>query len=293
LKPVNQGIGLLLAGLLLMPGWSLPRTASASTPAAASAPTALSPRMQKIGKIIQGAGPFQVYFTNLSTNQSIYRGSETMPAASMIKVFILAKAYEDIQSGSLRRNETFTLTPDNVVGGAGILQGRGYGTRVSLQETMDLMITESDNTAANLLIDRLGMDRINSYMQSHGYTHSVLRRKMMDTEAMREGRENMTSTRDIALLFKRLYRGQCVGPAQDREMLEIYKRQTDNDSIPGALPQGTVVAHKTGEVSDFRHDGGIVYTPKGDYVLVIFTGNYTPYETMADLSEKIYQAMVE
>ncbi|WP_337603552.1 serine hydrolase [Acidaminococcus timonensis] len=293
MKPVNQGIGLLLAGLLLMPGWSFPRIASASTPAAASAPTALSPRMQKIGKIIQGAGPFQVYFTNLSTNQSIYRGSETMPAASMIKVFILAKAYEDIQSGSLRRNETFTLTPDNVVGGAGILQGRGYGTRVSLQEAMDLMITESDNTAANLLIDRLGMDRINSYMQSHGYTHSVLRRKMMDTEAMREGRENMTSTRDIALLFKRLYRGQCVGPAQDREMLEIYKRQTDNDSIPGALPQGTVVAHKTGEVSDFRHDGGIVYTPKGDYVLVIFTENYTPYETMADLSEQIYQAMVE
>ena len=66
-----------------------------------------------------------------------------LPAASMIKIFILAKAYEDIQSGSLRRNETFTLTPDNVVGGAGILQGRGYGTRVSLQEALNLMITES------------------------------------------------------------------------------------------------------------------------------------------------------
>ena len=62
----------------------------------------------------------------------------------------------------------------------------------------------------------------------------------------------------------------------------FYKRQTDNDSIPGDLPQGTVVAHKTGEVSDVRHDGGIVYTPKGAYVLVIFTRNYTPYETMAD-----------
>ena len=77
------------------------------------------------------------------------------------------------------------------------------------------MITESDNTAANLLIDRLGMDRINSYMQSHGYTHGVLRRKMMDTEAMREGRENLTSTRDVALLFKRLYRGNgksCRAP---------------------------------------------------------------------------------
>ena len=249
--------------------------------------------MQKIGKIIQGAGPAQVYFTDLATNQSLYRGSSTLPSASMIKVFILARAYEDLRNGSLSRKETFNLTPENVVGGAGVLQGRPYGTKVPLQEALDLMITESDNTAANLLIDRLGMDRINSYMQSHGYSHSVLRRKMMDTKAMEEGRENMTSTRDVALLFKRLYRGNCVGPAQDREMLEIYKRQTDNDSIPGDLPQGTVVAHKTGEVSDVRHDGGIVYTPKGSYVLVIFTRNYTPYETMAGLSEKIYQAFVE
>ena len=249
--------------------------------------------MQKIGKIIQGAGPAQVYFTDLATNQSLYRGSSTLPSASMIKVFILARAYEDLRNGSLSRKETFTLTPENVVGGAGVLQGRPYGTKVPLQEALDLMITESDNTAANLLIDRLGMDRINSYLQSHGYSHSVLRRKMMDTKAMEEGRENMTSTRDVALLFKRLYRRNCVGPAQDREMLEIYKRQTDNDSIPGDLPQGTVVAHKTGEVSDVRHDGGIVYTPKGSYVLVIFTRNYTPYETMAGLSEKIYQAFVE
>lgn len=293
MKPWNKGIGLLLAGLLLLPGGVLPRTAWATAPAAPSARAALSPRMQKIGKIIQGAGPAQVYFTDLATNQSLYRGSSTLPSASMIKVFILARAYEDLRNGSLSRKETFTLTPENVVGGAGVLQGRPYGTKVPLQEALDLMITESDNTAANLLIDRLGMDRINSYMQSHGYSHSVLRRKMMDTKAMEEGRENMTSTRDVALLFKRLYRGNCVGPAQDREMLEIYKRQTDNDSIPEDLPQGTVVAHKTGEVSDVRHDGGIVYTPKGAYVLVIFTRNYTPYETMAGLSEKIYQAFVE
>lgn len=293
MKSWKQGIVLLLAGLLLLPGGMLPRKAWAGAPAAASFRAALSPRMQKIGRIIREAGPCQVYFTDLTTNQSIYLGSSTLPSASMIKVFILAKAYEDLQAGSLSRKETFTLTPENVVGGAGVLQGRPYGTKVPLQEVLDLMITESDNTAANLLIDRLGMDRINTYMQNHGYSHSVLRRKMMDTEAMGEGRENLTSTRDIALLFKRLYRGKCVGPVQDREMLAIYKRQTDNDSIPGDLPQGTVVAHKTGEVSDVRHDGGIVYTPKGAYVLVIFTRNYTPYETMAGLSERIYQAFVE
>ena len=168
MKPWNKGIGLLLAGLLLLPGGVLPRTAWATAPAAPSARAALSPRMQKIGKIIQGAGPAQVYFTDLATNQSLYRGSSTLPSASMIKVFILARAYEDLRNGSLSRKETVTLTPENVVGGAGVLQGRPYGTKVPLQEALDLMITESDNTAANLLIDRLGMNRINSYLQSHG-----------------------------------------------------------------------------------------------------------------------------
>ena len=108
MKPLNKGMGLVLAGLLLLPGVGLPRTAQASAPAA-SARAALSPRMQKIGRIIQAAGPAQVYFTNLSTNQSLYRGSETMTAASMIKVFILAKAYEDIQNGSLSRNKPSPL----------------------------------------------------------------------------------------------------------------------------------------------------------------------------------------
>ena len=130
-------MGLLLAGLLLLSGVGVPHTAQASAPAAASARAALSPRLQKIGRIIREAGPAQVYFTNLATNQSIYLGSETMPSASMIKVFILAKAYEDIQNGSLSRKETFTLTSDNVVGGAGVLQGRPYGTKVPLQEAME------------------------------------------------------------------------------------------------------------------------------------------------------------
>jgi len=290
LKPWNKGIGLLLAGLLLLPGGVLPRTAWATAPAAPSARAALSPRMQKIGKIIQGAGPAQVYFTDLATNQSLYRGSSTLPSASMIKVFILALAYQDIADGTLSRNETFTLTRDNVVGGSGTLQNRAYGTRVPLKELLEKMIIDSDNTATNILIDRLGMENINAYMQAHGYHSSVLRRKMMDLAALQAGRDNLTSVKDVGLLFKRLYNGTCVSPELDAEMLGIYDQQTDNDKIPARLPEGTVVAHKTGEVSDVRHDGGIVYTSNGDYVLVIFTSDYYPYDGIAALSRKIYDA---
>ncbi len=275
--------------MFLLPALTVPGRAAAAQ-AVSQQEAKLSPRLRKIAGIIKNAAPCHVYFSDLTQKGGLYRGNETMPSASMIKVFILALAYQDIADGTLSRNETFTLTRDNVVGGSGTLQNRAYGTRVPLKELLEKMIIDSDNTATNILIDRLGMENINAYMQAHGYRSSVLRRKMMDLAALQAGRDNLTSVKDVGLLFKRLYNGTCVSPELDAEMLGIYDQQTDNDKIPARLPEGTVVAHKTGEVSDVRHDGGIVYTANGDYVLVIFTSDYYPYDGIAALSRKIYDA---
>jgi len=289
LKPGKAVCALLAAGMFLLPALTVPGRAAAAQ-AVSQQEAKLSPRLRKIAGIIKNAAPCHVYFSDLTQKGGLYRGNETMPSASMIKVFILALAYQDIADGTLSRNETFTLTRDNVVGGSGTLQNRAYGTRVPLKELLEKMIIDSDNTATNILIDRLGMENINAYMQAHGYHSSVLRRKMMDLAALQAGRDNLTSVKDVGLLFKRLYNGTCVSPELDAEMLGIYDQQTDNDKIPARLPEGTVVAHKTGEVSDVRHDGGIVYTSNGDYVLVIFTSDYYPYDGIAALSRKIYDA---
>lgn len=211
----------------------------------------------------------------------------------MIKVFILAAAYEDIRDGKLSLTETFTLTDKNVVAGSGVLQGMPKGTTVTVKKALDEMIIHSDNTATNLMIDRLGMDRVNRYLKEHGYKDTTLRRKMMDFDAAKKGAENMTTVRDVGLLFKRLYQGKCVSKDLDAQMLAIYKAQVDTDMLPDKLPKGTVVAHKTGEVRDLRHDGGIVYTAKGDYVLVVFTRDYTPYASVADLSRRVYDGYVK
>ena len=289
MKPGKAVCALLAAGMFLLPALTVPGRAAAAQ-AVSQQEAKLSPRLRKIAGIIKNAAPCHVYFSDLTQKGGLYRGNETMPSASMIKVFILALAYQDIADGTLSRNETFTLTRDNVVGGSGTLQNRAYGTRVPLKELLEKMVIDSDNTATNILIDRLGMENINAYMQAHGYHSSVLRRKMMDLAALQAGRDNLTSVKDVGLLFKRLYNGTCVSPELDAEMLGIYDQQTDNDKIPARLPEGTVVAHKTGEVSDVRHDGGIVYTSNGDYVLVIFTSDYYPYDGIAALSRKIYDA---
>ena len=280
---MKKGAALMGAALLTVTLWSTPVMAAVNVPA----------NLAAVSKTVKGAVPYGVYFSDLNTGKGYYRNSVQTPAASMIKVFILAAAYEDIRDGKLSLTETFTLTDKNVVAGSGVLQGMPKGTTVTVKKALDEMIIHSDNTATNLMIDRLGMDRVNRYLKEHGYKDTTLRRKMMDFDAAKKGAENMTTVRDVGLLFKRLYQGKCVSKDLDAQMLAIYKAQVDTDMLPDKLPKGTVVAHKTGEVRDLRHDGGIVYTAKGDYVLVVFTRDYTPYASVADLSRRVYDGYVK
>ena len=199
---------------------------------------------------------------------------EPMRSASMIKVFILATVMEKAKQGEINIDETLTLRGSDKVGGAGILAGYASGTELTLREVMELMITHSDNTATNIVIDRVGMSAINEYIQSQGYKDTILRRKMMDYGAIAAGRENFSSVRDLGTFFNRLYNYECVGEEYDKIMLDFLVKQTDTDCFPAALP-GKQIAHKTGALDGLYDDGGIIYSDGGDAVLVIMTENFT------------------
>ena len=143
-----------------------------------------------------------------------------------------------------------------------------------MREVLELMITHSDNTATNIVIDRVGMSTINDYIRREGYGDTVLRRKMMDYDAIAAGRENFSSVRDLGTFFNRLYNYECVGEAYDKIMLEFLVKQTDTDCLPAALPDKQI-AHKTGALDGLYDDGGIIYSDNGDAVLVIMTENFT------------------
>lgn len=295
---LRKWAGILTAACCLVSGCQSaktdpPKSEDPVKPAAVAEKVKPRRDLQAVKQAIRQGEPCSLYFADLESGTVFTRAPRKMPSASMIKVFILAKAYAAMEQGTLRRDEVFTISRDNVVGGSGYLQGMAYGTRVSLSKVLHAMITASDNTATNIMIDRLGMKAINDYMQANGYKDSLLQRKMMDYDAIAAGRDNYTSVTDVGRLFERLGHGTCVNPEMDREMLEIYKEQEDRDILPANLPSGTVVAHKTGEVNDVRHDGGIVYTPDGAYVLCIFSERYCPYRTMAAISEDVYSAYRE
>lgn len=237
------------------------------------------------------ASEIESYLADYGTKYSFYIdpikyapievNSHKVRAASMIKVFILAYLAEQVSRGNISLDQEITLSTSHKVGGAGSLQGYANGTSLNISVLADKMITESDNTATNILIDLLSIDAINHYIQTNGYNDTILQRKMMDTIAISEGRENYTSAKDLGLFFQRLYHNQVINETWDIYMKNLLLNQTDIECIPTALPEKRI-AHKTGELIGVYHDGGIIYSPNSDYILVLLSDSYN------DRSEVLY-----
>lgn len=160
----------------------------------------------KVKQYLNDGTEYAVYLAYPTKSSEVFiYNSKPMRSASMIKVFIMAAVMDKAAHGELSLDETLTLRGSDKVGGSGILAGYASGTELTLREVMELMITHSDNTATNIVIDRIGMPAINDYIKSQGYNDTILRRKMMDYDAIAAGRENFSSVRDLGTFFTRLY----------------------------------------------------------------------------------------
>ena len=133
-----------------------------------------------------------------------------------------------------------------------------------------MMIAVSDNSATNVLIDRVGMDNVNAFLSSQGLVQTRLRRKMMDVKAAAEGRENVSTPNEMMKLLEAIYRGQVL----NKEMTDDFFRvlSTHKDSwIPRSLPDGLKIADKPGALEGVRNDSGVIFVDKRPYVLCVMT----------------------
>ena len=240
-------------------------------------------------------GFFAIAVQDLHTNQLWQFQSQPMRSASLIKLFIMAEAFAQIDTGQLNPSDRLAFAESDRVGGAGLLQELPAGTNRTVLELIELMITESDNIATNLLIDRLGMDRINDRIRSLDCQDSILSRKMMDFAAAAAGQENLTSVIDVTKLLASLQQGLCLNSTCDRQMCEILQRQTDRCKIPLLLPPDTVCKHKTGELPGAEHDAGIVIASGCAYVVAIMSDNLPDQErachTIGQISRTVYDVL--
>ena len=206
----------------------------------------------------------------------------------MIKVFILATAMELVKDGNLSLDQQMTIDAYNKVGGSGIMSGYATGTKMTMREVLRNMIIHSDNTATNMMIDLLGMNTINEYIQMKGYNDTVLQRKMMDWN----GRENYTSAADLGKFFFNVYNLQEVNSSLDQLMLEFLKDQHDTECLNTACPD-KVIAHKTGALPGNFSDGGIIFGGKnGDTILVMMGENITGEKIVIGRMKKLAQHII-
>ena len=213
-----------------------------------------------------------------------YAARERFPTASTMKLLVMATAFraEELYPGALDRRIVFRES--ELIGGSDYMDQVADGARLSVRELIHPMITVSDNTAANLLIEHFGFYAINAMARRAGMLRTRLARRFLDYTAIVHHNDNVSTPADMARLLYLLERGAREGvptiltSRHCRAAIAIMLQQTDRDGIPAALPAGTHVANKTGEVEGTRNDVAIV-EPFGDspFVLAIMTSDAYDY----------------
>ncbi len=195
---------------------------------------------------------------------------EVFPSASVIKVPMLVELMFQRDEGRISLDEVFTLRDAHRVAGSGVLKELHDGLQVTLRDLAVLMIILSDNTATNMVVDRIGMENVNERMRGLGLKSTVLARRMYDWERQRLGHENQITPHDMMSLLCSIAQGRISSKSTSEEIVDIMARQQYRDKIPLLLPEDTRVANKTGSITRVTHDAGIVYTPQGPFVLCAF-----------------------
>ena len=218
-----------------------------------------------------------------------------VPSASTIKILIMIEALKQVMEGKLSLDEIVFVKPYERVDFS-IISELDV-TCYSIRDLITLMIIISDNTATNVLIDILGYDNINKEAERMQLKGTALKRKMMDFEAARQGRQNLTTARDMAYMMEALYKGTIL----DRNMcdlaLNILKRQKHKDLLTRYIAEDTVVAHKSGDLENLNHDIGIFYLLDAVYLLGVFVteaeSNVLAKHIIGKVSETVYKHFCE
>lgn len=282
-------------------------TALAPTPAptpspAIAAPPGPDPRVQTAARDALAALPGTAtgMFLNLGSGSEVVLrdADKVMPTGSVIKLLIAGEAYRQVASGRLTLTDPFTVKQSDVVGGTGILQNQ-VGKTYTLDQLVEITLLYSDNTGANMLIDRVGgFTPVNDFAASLGLTNTRLNRRLADTAAQARGIENTSTAREISLYFLKLHLGQVVNPTTSSRILSILTRRAEIDRnwLLLDIPANVRAAHISGTLTGLRVDAGIVSPVAGaqPYILVIFDQNRdepAAERAIASASLQIFRAL--
>ena len=224
-------------------------------------------------------GALGVDIVDLTDGRELARNADQVfPTASTIKVAILLELYRQEQAGrsgkpgNARLLDPYLFDPKDLVGDSQIMVGLTPGvTRVTNRDLAQFMLAVSDNSASNVLQDRVGIASVNQTLRALGLTQTRLRRKMMDTAAARRGDENVATPRELARLLSAIHGGKALEPDLTRALLEQLSVRKEKSTIPLLLPDDARVANKPGSLEGVRNDAAIVWAPGRPFVLAVMS----------------------
>jgi beta-lactamase class A len=246
-----------------------------------SAEITLEARLAPLAKDHKGNVALAV--KNLETGESYYHNADAvMPTASLIKIAVLIDLYQQAQEEKLKLSERVTLRAADKVPGSGILTEHfSDGAELSLRDTARLMIAFSDNTATNLVLERVGIKSVNERMKAWGFPETRLNAKVyrgsttsVDPARTRRYGLGSTTAREMVGILEQLQMSDRLRPFYKQAVLNHLSKNQDKDKFKRFLPSSVVVIHKDGSTSDTRTDAGLIHTPGGIVaVCVLTTGN--------------------
>lgn len=224
------------------------------------------------GQVAKFKGEAGILIKDLDMNWEFsFNKGKLFPSASLVKIPIMASCFYAIQEGKLKPDTLVKLKPTDKVSGSGMLKDMHIGKEFTIEDLLELMIADSDNTATNMLINQLGFKYLNTSFKSLGLKNTNLSRKMIDFESRSQGIENYTTAEDMENILEKIYRKEIVNRQVSEQYIRLLKQQKINDRIPNYLPAEITIAHKTGLERFVCHDAGIVYTYKGNFLICVLT----------------------
>lgn len=223
-------------------------------------------------------GVLGVAIEDLTSGQKFFlHPDEIFPQASSIKIAVLAELYHQNQlsaqgiSGKAKLMDVYTMQSSDLVADSDIMQGLTPSvTRITNRDLATMMVAVSDNSATNVLIDHVGMDNVNALMDSLRLPHTRLRRKMMDLKAATEGRENISTPREMMSMLENIYQGKVLNKELTEDFLRVLSTHKDS-WIPRDLPADLRVANKPGSLEGVRNDSGIVFAHDRPFLICVMT----------------------
>lgn len=240
----------------------------------------------RVNAVIERApGTVSLFAKNLDTGRTFaVRPDERVRTASTIKLPIMAALFHEAQAGRVKWTEMLTVGKNDKVTGSGILGEFTGGMKFPVRDLMHLMIVVSDNTATNVILDRITAESVNRYMDQLGLKQTRSLRKVRgdgnqlkapsgysEAGKLEENKRfglGVSTPREMVLLLEKIEKGEVVSKEASKEMIAVLKRQHYTEGI-GRRLGNTSVASKSGALDALRSDAGIVYHPNGRIAIAI------------------------